>query len=94
VVLLFLPWLRFGPLFWRGVCQVLLTAGAQWSDKDLAAMVDDVTLGHERNAIKIDMGRVPGGAGGATGRELLSRLRRFVYIRDCVSEADDFSAQV
>ena len=49
----------------------------------MVASQEDVTLGHERRPIPIDLSRV-GGAGGPVGRELLSRLRRFVYIRDCI----------
>jgi hypothetical protein len=53
---------------------------------------DDVTLGHERRPIRIDLiSHLEGGPTGAVGRELLSRLRRFVYIKDCVSETDSAS---
>lgn len=53
---------------------------------------DDVTLGHERRPIRIDLfTHLEGGPNSAVGRELLSRLRRFVYIKDCVSETDSAS---
>ena len=58
----------------------------------VSGQCDDVTLGHERRPIKIDLtSHLEGGPKGAVGQELLSRLRRFVYIKDCVSETDDFN---
>jgi hypothetical protein len=42
-----------------------------WSDEDIEAMMEDVTLGHERRPIPIDMSEVDGGPNGKRegGRE-------------------------
>ena len=97
-----------------GLMKLLLNRGAVWSDKDLEAMMDDVTLGHEHKPIKIDLSccfeegadveataGAPAvrstssdlskfeGRGREIAKELLSRLRRFVYIRDPVVESDE-----
>ena len=100
-----------------GLMKLLLDRGASWSDQDLEALVDDVTLGHEHRPIKIDLsccfeesrnrsttvatqaGSIAANTSNKVRRsdimsnevakELLSRLRRFVYIRNPVEESDE-----